>query len=124
MARALGAIAEDLPSEIPKEAFEGLRKLPLRWSDRLFLRLTTDRLDEAGFLQALVLVLDYFRTRPTHWVDMPSGFIDFLKDRWELRSRAAVLGQVGAVAAWGLQSEARRARERFLNWRGKNRVRV
>jgi len=124
VARALEAVAEELPSKIPKGVCEDLRKLPLRWGDRVFLQLTTDRMDEAGFLQAVVLVLDYLRTRPTPWLDMPCGFIDFLRDRWELRSRASVLGKIGAVAAWGLQSEARRARARFLNWNGKNRVRV
>ncbi|HET7239465.1 MAG TPA: nucleotidyltransferase family protein [Terrimicrobiaceae bacterium] len=108
VARALEIVAEELPSKVPRIIREKLHRARLPWSDRLFLQLTTDRLEEAGLVQALVLVLDFLRTRPMHWSGRPNGFIDFLKDRWELRSRAAVPGQLAAVAAWGLQSEVHR----------------
>lgn len=114
VALGLGSLEKESPTQIPAWVCDHLRRLPMRWNDRLFLQLTTDRMDEAGFVQALVLVLDYGRTRPTRHRDVPGGFVDFLKDRWELPSRRAVPGQICAVAAWGLRLEAERARETLL----------
>lgn len=84
MAKALGQLdSVRIPSPILKQ----LRDLPTKRGDDLFLHLTTHYWQEAGLAQVLVVGLDFIRTRPPQGLDAPGEFLDYLKDRWEVRSR-------------------------------------
>jgi hypothetical protein len=106
-------VAAEAPNCVSDEICERLRHLPVRWSDRFLLQLIRRFPEEIGFGHAVIVGLDFFRTRPCRLSEVPWAFVNYLKDRWELTSRREVPGRFVEVILWGLQVELGRLSNRL-----------
>ena len=113
VAAGLEEISAEAPDCVSEEICERLRRLPTRLSDRFFLQLIRRFPEEIGFGHAVVVGLDFFRTRPCRFSELPWAFVNYLKDRWELRSPHLVPGRFVEVIIWGLQVELGRLSNRL-----------
>ena len=113
VAAGLEEVGAEAPSSVSDEICERLRRLPVRRSDRFFLELIRRFPEEIGFGHAVIVGLDFFRTRPCRVYELPWTFVSYLKDRWELSSPRQVPGRFMEVIRWGLQVELGRLSNRL-----------
>ena len=118
VAAGLEEVKEEAPNTVSDEICERLRRLPIRRSDRFFLRLIRRFPEEVGFGHAVIVGLDFFRTRPCRLNDLPRAFVNYLKDRWELASPSQVPGHLVEAILWGLQVELGRLSTRLREMLG------
>ena len=113
VAAGLEEVGAEAPNCVSEEICERLRRLPIRRSDRFFLQLIRRFPEEIGFGHAVIVGLDFFRTRPCRFSELPWAFVNYLKDRWELTSPRQVPGRFVEVILWGLQVELGRLSNRL-----------
>ena len=105
VAAALEEVRAEAPDCVSEEICRRLRRLPAPLSDRFFLQLVRRFPEEIGFGHAVIVGLDFFRTRPCSFREPPWAFVKYLKDRWELSSPRQVPVRFVEVILWGLQVE-------------------
>jgi Uncharacterised nucleotidyltransferase len=113
VAAGLEEVRAEAPDCVSQEICERLRRLPIRRSDRFFLQLIREIPEEVGLGHAVIVGLDFFRTRPCRLSELPWAFVNYLKDRWELTSPRQVPGRFVEVILWGLQVELGRLSNRL-----------
>ena len=113
VAAGLQEVKEEAPDSVSDEICERLRRLPIRRIDRFFLRLIRRFPEEVGLGHAVIVGLDFFRARPCRLSELPWAFVNYLKDRWELRSPHVGPGRFVEVIIWGLQVELGRLSNRL-----------
>ena len=113
VAAGLEEVRTEAPNRVSEEICERLRRLPVSRSDRFFLQLIRRFPEEVGLGHAVIVGLDFFRTRPCRFSELPWAFVNYLKDRWELSSPRQVPGRFLEVILWGLQVEMGRLSNRL-----------
>ncbi|MGA7392940.1 MAG: nucleotidyltransferase family protein [Terrimicrobiaceae bacterium] len=105
VAAALEEVRAEAPDCVSEQICRRFRRLPAPLSDRFFLQLVRRFPEEVGFGHAVIVGLDFFRTRPCSFRELPRAFVKYLKDRWELSSPRQVPVRFVEVILWGLQVE-------------------
>ena len=77
VAAALEEVRAEAPNCVSDEICTRLRRIPAPLSDRLFLQLIRRFPEEIGFGHAVIVGLDFFRTRPCSFSEAPWAFVKY-----------------------------------------------